>query len=472
MPEPLGLEILAACVPDCEIELLDMRLDPDVKSALERFAPDVVALTALTTEVDSARSVMAETKALADEIFTVVGGHHATLLPEDFFRPYVDAICLGEGEEVFPELVRQLAGQRRLRGVPNLIWRDEDGRFVNNGRHYEKIDADTIPMPRRDLVEKYRSEYFILFDQPDSSISSGRGCPYRCNFCSVWQFYNGQVRQMSPGRVIEEVQSIETRHICFVDDNFLLNYRREMEIAERIKAEGIDHEYSMQCRTDSVVRHPNLVTKWTDVGLSTMLLGLEGATDAMLRDVNKKSTARTNDKAIQILHDHGIVIWAAFIVGLDWTADDFKRLKDYVAEKELAVVQYTVLTPLPGTELYSQYYDDLLTHDYRHFDVIHAVLPTKLPREEFYQHVAGLYGQSSLKPWYDLVESGKLTMADLRRRVEVVKKMSSWEFYVENDPVLGGHLEASPHGRVAVGGRIDRPTADLSGQAQGGVGQP
>src|SRR3989339_186697 len=102
-PEPLALEILAAAVPDHEVAILDMRLDDTLVQTLERFAPDVVAVTALTTEVYSARHVLETVKAHAAEVFTVVGGHHATLLPGDFCLPCVDAVCLGEGEVVFPQ---------------------------------------------------------------------------------------------------------------------------------------------------------------------------------------------------------------------------------------------------------------------------------------------------------------------------------------------------------------------------------
>lgn len=440
--EPLALECLAATVPDHEVAILDMRLESDLVGALEQFVPDVAAVTALTTEVHPAQDVLRTVKAHAKEIFTVVGGHHATLIPEDFYLPCVDAICLGEGEPVFPKLIEALAVGRAPKGIPNVIWRDGDGQFVHNGRTILKLDSaltnlDATAQPRRDLVEKYRPEYFFQFQQPDSCMATGRGCPFRCNFCSVWEFYGGRTCQMSPQRVIEEIQTIDTRHITFVDDNFLRSYRRDLDIAERLKAEGIEHRFSIQCRTDSIARHPELVKKWVDVGLYLALLGLEGASDRMLQNVNKKNTARVNDQAIQILHDHGVIIWGAFIVDPDWTADDFKRLHDYVREKQVTHTQFTVLTPLPGTQLYREKYHELLTHDYTCYDTLHSVLPTRLPREEFYRHFANLYSQPSLGPLYDLISQGKISLEQGRRGNEILKRMSHWEFYLENDPVLG-----------------------------------
>jgi radical SAM superfamily enzyme YgiQ (UPF0313 family) len=436
MPEPLALEMLAACVPDHEVRILDMRIADDLDEAVAEFGPQLAAVTALTPEVYAAQAVLERIKALDASVFTVVGGHHATLLPEDFRLPQVDAIALGEGELVFPELVQTLAEGGDLSAVPNLIRRSGGG-FVRNEASRQTLDMDALPLPRRDLVGRYRPEYFFLFDKPDSSVATGRGCPYRCNFCSVWRFYNGRTRQMSARRVVDEVRAIETDHITFVDDNFLMNARRESRIADLLRAEGVEKRYSMECRTDSIVRHPELVTRWSEIGLYAVLLGLEGASDRALENVNKKSTLETNNEALRILQDHGIIIWGAFLVDPDWTADDFKRLRDYVTERQITHTQFTVLTPLPGTPLYDEQRGRLLTRDYRCYDTLHSVLPTRLPREEFYRHFANLYRQTDLTPYWDLVSEGKLTVADCRRGKAMLDTMSRAELYWTGDPILG-----------------------------------
>jgi len=248
---------------------------------------------------------------------------------------------------------------------------------------------------------------------------------------------------MSAPRVLAEVRAVETAHITFVDDNFLMNYKRENEIADLLRAEGIRNRYSMECRTDSIVRHPELVAKWTETGLYAVLLGLEGANDATLKSVNKKNSSRTNDEAIAILKRHGIIIWGAFLVDPAWQAEDFQRLREYVSEKEITHTQFTVLTPLPGTELYEQNKDRLLTHDYRCYDTMHSVLPTKLPREEFYAHFASLYRQTDLSPYWDLVRAGKLSIEDCRRGKAMLDTMSQPEFYFAGDPILG-HRQKAP----------------------------
>lgn len=436
-PEPLHLEMIAATVPEHEVRILDMRLDRDLESALASFQPEMVAITTLTPEVYTAQNVLQQVKEFSREIFTVVGGHHATLLPQDFFLPQVDAVALGEGEIMFRELVQAVANHRSLEGVPNLVWQGPDGAFVRNRLAEGRIDLGRLSLPRRDLTASYRNEYFFLFDKPDTSVATSRGCPFRCNFCSVHEFYHGATNQMPPQRVLSEIATVATDHITFVDDNFLVNHDRENTIADRIKAEGIRKRYSMECRTDSIVRHPELVAKWVDVGLYAVLLGLEGGSDKMLKSVKKSSSIDTNNRAIKILQDHGVIIWGAFLVDPDWTADDFQGLRDYVHEKKITHTQFTILTPLPGTQLYRDRYHELLTHDYSCFDTLHAVLPTRMPREEFYQHFASLYHQSDIGPYYDLVQSGKMTIQNCKQGKAMLDTAADWERYIEKDPILG-----------------------------------
>ena len=158
MPEPLHLEILAATLPDHDVRILDMRIDHDLRAVLADFAPHLVGATALTPEVYAACQVLQTAKDVCPDAFTVIGGHHATLLPDDFFLPQIDAVALGEGELVFSRLLKALAAGPDLSSVPNLIWR-KNGSFVPNKLDMIGPDLDTLALPRRDLVEHYRDKY-------------------------------------------------------------------------------------------------------------------------------------------------------------------------------------------------------------------------------------------------------------------------------------------------------------------------
>ena len=169
LPEPLHLEMVAATVPQDDVRILDMRLDDNLEAARRKFWPEMVAVTALTPEVYAARSILQRAKSFSAEIFTAVGGHHATLMPHDFYVGQVDAVAIGEAELMFGELVRAVADRRGLDGVPNIVWQNRDGIFVRNHRSDDRVDLGRLPVPRRDLTESYRHEYFFLFDKPDTS---------------------------------------------------------------------------------------------------------------------------------------------------------------------------------------------------------------------------------------------------------------------------------------------------------------
>ncbi len=435
MPEPLALEMLAGALPDHDVRIIDLRCGENLVEAVKKFQPDLVGITALTPEVYAALEVAKQVKEISSDIFTVVGGHHASLLPEDFFTPHVDAIVRGDGEPAMAALVEALAHGGDLAELGSVMLRQSSGAFRPPPRMMPPPVLDNLAIPRRDLTAAYRSQYYFLFDRPDTSMATGRGCPYRCNFCSVWEFHDGATHMMSPDRVLKELREIPTSHVTFVDDNFMLNHTRESRIADMIRAEGITKRYSMECRTDAIVRHPELVKKWVDVGLYAMLLGLEGS-DKTLAAVGKKNTATVNDRAIRILQDLGVIIWGAFIVDPQWEAEDFDRLQEYVTRHGITHTQFTVLTPLPGTGLYRDMKDKLITDDYTCYDCLHAVLPTRLPREEFYRRFADLYRQRDIQPYVEMVREGKLSIDDLKRGKAMLDQMSRGENYALRDPLL------------------------------------
>ena len=116
LSEPVALTSLAAMVPEHEVRILDMRLEEDLvfNETLRQFRPDLVGVTSMTTDCYQAKALLHIAKGmLGDGCFTIAGGHHPTLQPESFEDPCVDALCIGDGEETFVELVKHLARDRK-----------------------------------------------------------------------------------------------------------------------------------------------------------------------------------------------------------------------------------------------------------------------------------------------------------------------------------------------------------------------
>jgi len=450
VPEPLALECIgAAARPNHDVRLLDMRLDDALPQALADFEPDVVGVTCLTTEVYNAQDLLKKVKETRPRAFTVVGGLHASLLPADFQFPYVDAIVVGEGEQTFRHLLEVLDGTwpdapgDALGAVGSLAWRRGENEWVFNARRPLMASLDDLPMPARDLTARYAEQYFFLFDQPHTVMATSRGCPFRCNFCSVWKFYHKKCRYASAERVVAEIETIGTRTISFVDDNFLANVPRAWKIVELIKARGIRKEFGMQARTDTISRHPDLLAAWREAGLETVLIGFEAASQDKLDAVAKGATVEQNERAMDLLNSLGVLMWGAFIVDPQFTREDFRQLKTYREQKNIIYPQFTILTPLPGTDLYEQRHAELVTHDYRLFDALHAVLPTRLPREEFYREFAGLYRPDNAELLYNWISSGRITMERARKARRILMELGNYENFLRGERAVGMSAQAS-----------------------------
>jgi radical SAM superfamily enzyme YgiQ (UPF0313 family) len=353
MGEPLALETVAAPVDNHEVKILDMRIEDTLEEVLENFVPDIVGVTALTVDVYRALRVLRRVKKFYPQTLTVVGGHHATILPQDFHNDAVDVVVIGEGVYTFKKLVEAFDGGKDLSTVSGLAIR-QHGTLSFTTPRKPTSDLDTLLMPARHLTEKYRDRYFRGTWRPYASMITSRGCPYRCKFCSAWRVEGGRYRTRSPEKVVAEIETIDEKLVSIADDNFLHDLERAARIYELIKSRGIDKRYKLIGRADAIVRRPDIVKKWKEIGLDIMFVGFEAFRDEDLRRFNKRTTVAQNTEAIRILRNNGVTISAHFIVHQDYQREDFKALAEYVERMELRQPVFCILTPLPGTILYEE----------------------------------------------------------------------------------------------------------------------
>lgn len=439
-PEPLALEYVAAALRRAghDVALLDNRVDPTpIEDAIARFDPAMVGTTGYTTDVPAQRDLLRRVKALDRGIYTIAGGYHATLCPQDFDDDFVDFLCVGEGEETIVELVAALErGAHDLTAIPGLVIR-QDGRQVKTPHRERHKVLDAMPLPARDLVDRYRDRYHFHFWENPYLVETQRGCAYRCNFCSVWVFHEMGVLYRTPEAVVNELKDLagKTEMIIFVDDEFFQNPKRAERIADLIKAEGLQFRYWAQVRADDITRWPHLAAKWREVGMESVLIGVEKISDEELSDVNKRTTVAMNDAAIRYLQDDlGIDIWGSLIVDPSWTEREFDSLIEYVRSRRIAFPNFTVLTPLPGTVLYEEQRDHLAFTNYELFDLMHAVTPTRLPLERFYENMARLYRSTTMgrKELLARVRSGRIPVSSLKRIGDLLRDVTDPSAYLRS----------------------------------------
>lgn len=391
--EPLALEYIASGVTDNhDVKIFDMRLEKDLKKVFDEFKPDVVGITAYTVNVNIVKSIFKEIKIWNPEVFTVIGGHHATVSPEDFLDSSIDLIIMGEGVFAFQELMTRLGKKDKFDEIKGIVYKEE-GTIIKIP-HEPVVGLDALPLPNRDLTKQYRSSYFSEWMKPLASIRTSKGCPFRCNFCALWKLTGGRYLTRKPENIVKELFTIKEEFVFFADDESLIDAKRMMELARLINEFGIKKRYFLYGRSDTIVKHPELLESWKKIGLERVFIGLEFFRDEDLKYIKKGSTVRNNKEAVKILQDMDIEIYASFIIRPEFVKEDFRKFRDYCRNLRLNFATFSVLTPLPGTDLYEKVKDQLITHNYDYFDFLHTLLPTSLPLKEFYRELYELYKKS------------------------------------------------------------------------------
>lgn len=389
--EPLALEYLGAGLKadGHEVVLLDARLDADVEGAFRRVRPQLVGLTGFTSHVNINLALARRLKQLDSEVTVVIGGHHATVRPEDFNDPDIDVIVRGEGVFALRAIVSALEAGTPLQEIPGLAIPAPDGLLLTPERPYTPLDE--LPLPDRTLTAPYRSRYFSEWFSPLASIRTSLGCTARCNFCALWGITGGKYLRRDPQRVIEELQQIEEPHVFFCDDESMCDTRRMDDLADRIASAGINKTYFLYARVDTIVRHPQLFEKWANIGLKQVFVGMEDFSDARLAAMQKGTSIAEQAEAARILRELGVMMYASFMVDPDYAREDFQGLIAHIRKLKLTYATFTVMTPLPGTVLHRQVEDRLLSRRPELYDMLHALVPTRLPLPEFYAELARLY---------------------------------------------------------------------------------
>lgn len=388
--EPLALETLAGNLDGHEIAILDLKAEPEaLDGTLESFRPDLVGVTAVTCEANTACAIARRAKELT-RATVVAGGIHASSDPEFFNRPEIDFVVIGVGKASFRELIDALEARREPQ-VPGVAKTTPGRPLAYAPRSFGALDLVEEKPPRYDLVARTRHQYTLL-GLPLGFVSSAFGCPYDCSFCCITHQSGGKYFSCSIPSVIRDIRLLgEVPFIRMVDANTFGSPRHARELCQAIKDSGLKKDFFGDVRSDTVVRHPDLMREWREAGLRTVVIGFEEITDAGLSAMNKANGVKENREAIRILREMGITIVGDFIVDPQYDHRDFDALLGFLAENPIDLPIFTVMTPLPGTALHRSLEDRITNHDLDYYTLSNAVLPTRLEEGEFYRRYAELF---------------------------------------------------------------------------------
>jgi len=321
----LALPIIASLTPgDVDIEIVNdysERIDYDDEA-------DLVAITAMTPQAPRAFQIAEGFRRRGAKV--VMGGFHASLFPEEAVK-HCDAICVGEAEDVWPRMWRdfldgKLEGIYRAEGHPDLAGR---------------------PAPRYDLVNR---RGYSLLAYP---VQTTRGCPKRCEFCSVHRFFGGSYRHRPIEEVVRDIQATQSPYIFFIDDNIAADKAYTMELIAAIKPLGL--VWGSQCDVPSC-EDEEFLRSAADAGCLSLFLGVESVEQSSLASA-KKNFNHVEDygRILKKISDTGIAPIVSMISGMEGdTVETFEKTYRFVMENDVPIAYWFILTPAPGTPFYER----------------------------------------------------------------------------------------------------------------------
>jgi anaerobic magnesium-protoporphyrin IX monomethyl ester cyclase len=373
---PLGLAYMAALLPEHDVKIVDFNIEKKRWKKFPFAGWDVVGVSADTARYSTSMKIARLAKAAGATV--VMGGPHVSFFDEDALRSgYVDYIIRNEGEYSFRSLLKYLSHEIPVEEVGGLSYL-KDGEMARTLNMPFISDLDSLPFPARELLP-LRSYKEKIDGRPMTTIITSRGCPFNCNFCSSSQFSGVRWRPRSVDSLMKEIDLVYNtygyRAINFIDDNFTLNPARASEIAERIIAGGYDLHWEAMSHVETVVKNPGMVKVMAKSGLRWMFLGFESGSQEILNEYGKHSTVEDAKRAVDILHENGVKIIGAFILGA--LGDNPRTMSQTINLAKFlnpSRVQFSLLTPYPGTKLFEGVKEKLLTKNWAMYSGLHPTI--------------------------------------------------------------------------------------------------
>jgi radical SAM superfamily enzyme YgiQ (UPF0313 family) len=351
-----------------QVSLIDLAFHrPNWKNYVEgmitKSHPDVIAVSCLTFNFSIALKIISFIKEIDPTIPTIFGGIHPTLLPEEVLSyELVDAICIGEGEETFPEYLEHLEKNISLKGVKG-IWFKENGQIIRNELRPLVSDLDSLPFPNWDLWDL--DKYFKVPPHIKTiEMLSSRGCPYSCTYCSNYALRHllpgKYVRFRSPENVINEIKLLKEKYqrkgfhfIDFWDEIFGLNKNVMKQFCKLYIEEGLNKEFFWTCnnRADLVTEEWAQLVK--SAGCMLVEMGVEAGNEKIRNKIYHKNISTEQIiNATKILNKNDIMMRFNLMLGGPGetvsTMEESVRIVDQLKPESFF---FSIFQPLPKTEI-------------------------------------------------------------------------------------------------------------------------
>ena len=357
--QPIGLTYIAAYIRE-KIEGLNVKIidapalgynDQDIENVIKEFKPTIVGTTASTPMVTKAINYLKIAKKIDKKILTVIGGIHATVMPEDTLKnKAVDIVVRNEGEETFTELINNINSYENIEGISYR----KKGNIINNKNRKLIQDFNILPKPAWDLLPIDRYIYGPLKIKFINILTS-KGCKGACNYCiHSKRLLGNNFRAKSPNKVVNEIiylnKTYGIKYFRIVDDNFTYDKKRVMQFCRLInkKKLKIFIDFPNGTRADTV--DYEMLKALKEAGCIMIAFGIESGNQGIVYKIGKGIHLDVVRKAVSDSKRAGINVAGFFMLGkLGENANTMQETINFAKELNCEHSSFSIATPYPGT---------------------------------------------------------------------------------------------------------------------------
>lgn len=360
---PLGILYISAYLEQHRIdhEIFDTTFSTkaDLKKHLLDKRPGVIGLYVnLMTKVNVLEIILF----LKDNIQPcqiILGGpevrHHA----ENFLRHGADYVVMGEGEESMMELIQSISGTpssnvTTIRGIAFL----KHGEFIQTEEREKIKDLDQLPLPNRKKINLhlYLDAWKNFHGSNAISVSTMRGCPYTCKWCSR-AVYGLSYRRRSPEKVVEELISIQNEYhpdaLWFVDDVFTISHKWLTGFQQELNMKSLRIPYECITRADRLNEEVIRILK--DTGCFRVWIGAESGSQRVIDLMDRRVNVVQVREMIKMSKKYGIEAGTFIMLGYPGeTEADIEETIRHLKDSDPDYFTITLAYPIKGTELYQE----------------------------------------------------------------------------------------------------------------------
>ena len=341
---------------DCIAEKINI---DKLRTIIQEFQPNLVISWTGSFSYKIDIKALEIVKQINPKITTiVVGTDVVTAYPEKFLSTdFIDFAITSEAELAISDFVEYINKKRKLKDIRNIGYKSKTGKQILNKQETIK-NPDKIPFPDRDIINNDNYRGFPFLSDKFTDIMTGRGCPFKCTFCTAGTYWGNKSRLRSPENVLEEfkqcVHKYEIKKFFLLDETFSLNPKRAIDICNLLIKENLDIQWGCETRVDLI--NDELINKMSKAGCVYLHFGVESGSQKVLDFIKKGITVEQIHIAFKLCKKYKIETCATIIVGTPVdTWDDYHKTIKLMKEINPDYIAISPFIPLPGSPSFKQF---------------------------------------------------------------------------------------------------------------------